>query len=232
VSHELEADFTADVTINDKPVLSHKFTQADAATISSQVLHLNFDQLAPGENRIRIRKTGAGRLYWSARGEYYSTDKKVVQSNQISLNITRDYFRLVPTTEKGSEGDKIVYQLEPLTTTLAPGDVVAVRLTVGGGEWRYLLVEDPIPAGAEFLERDDLYEIKGKPDWWTYFFSRREFYDDHAAMFQTYFNQRQTYFYLMKIVNPGKFRVSPAMAQPMYQPSVLSTTDAQTVEVK
>ena len=232
VSHELEADFTAEVTVNDKPVLSHKFTPADATTISSQLLHLNFDQLAPGENRIHIRKTGAGRLYWSARGGYYSTDKKVVQTNQLSLNITRDYFRLTPVTEKGSEGDKIVYQLEPLTGALAPGDVVAVRLTVGGGEWRYLLVEDPIPAGAEFLERDDLYEIKGKPDWWTYFFSRREFHDDRAAIFQTYFNQRQTYFYLMKMVNPGKFRVSPAMAQPMYQPSILSTTDVQNVEVK
>ena len=232
VSHELEADFTADVFVNDKLVLTRKFTQADTAALSAQTIHLNFDQLASGENKVRIRKTGAGRLYWSARGEYYSTDKKVVQSNQLSLNITRDYFRLVPTTEKGSEGDKIVYQLEPLTGTLTPGDVVAVRLTVGGGEWRYLLVEDPIPAGAEFLEKDDLYEIKGKPDWWSYFFSRREFHDDRAAMFQTYFNQRQTYFYLMKMVNPGKFRVSPAMAQPMYQPSVISTTDTQTVEVK
>jgi len=232
VSHELEADFTADVLVNDKPVLSHKFTHADTATVASQTIHLNFDQLAPGENKIRIRKSGVGRLYWTARGEYYSTDKKVVQSNQLSLNITRDYFRLSPTMEKGAEGEKITYQLEPLTGALAPGDVVAVRLTVGGGEWRYLLVEDPIPAGAEFLEKDDLYEIKGKPDWWSYFFSRREFHDDRAAMFQTYFNQRQTYFYLMKMVNPGKFRVSPALAQPMYQPSVLATTDAQTVEVK
>jgi len=131
----------------------------------------------------------------------------------------RDYYRLAPATEKGSEGDKIVYHLEPLNGTLAPGDVVAVRLTVGGGEWRYLMIEDPIPAGAEFLERDDLYEIKEHPDWWGYWFSRREFHDDHAAIFQTYFNQRQTYFYLMKIVNPGKFRVSPALVELIMMPS-------------
>ena len=232
ISHELEADFTADVLVNDKPVLTRKFTKADTTTISGQSIHLNFDQLAAGENNIRIRKNGVGRLYWSARGEYYSTDKKVVQSNQLSLNITRDYFRLSPITEKGSEGDKIVYELQPLTGTLAPGDVVAVRLTVGGGEWRYLMVEDPIPAGAEFLEKDDLYEIKGRPDWWSYYFSRREFHDDRAAMFQTYFKGKQTYFYLVKMVNPGVFHVSPALAQPMYQPSVLATTDSQTVEVK
>ncbi len=231
-SHELEANFTADVLVNGKPVLTRKFTQADTMTAVAPVIHLGAEQLAVGENRIQIRKNGVGRLYWSARGEYYSTEKKLFQSNKLSLNITRDYYRLAPATEKGSQGDKIVYHLEPLSGTLAPGDVVAVRLTVGGGEWRYLMVEDPIPAGAEFLERDDSYEIKDRPDWWSYFYSRREFHDDRAAMFQTWFKQRQTYFYLMKMVNPGKFRVSPALVQPMYQPSVLSTTDALTVEVK
>ncbi len=231
-SHELEADFTAELLVNGKSVLTRKFTKADTMAAVAPVIHLTAEQLAPGENRIEIRKNGIGRLYWSARGEYYSTEKKLFQSNKLSLNITRDYYRLAPATEKGSEGDKIVYHLEPLTGTLQPGDVVAVRLTVGGGEWRYLMIEDPIPAGAEFLERDDVYEIKEHPDWWGYWFSRREFHDDRAAIFQTYFDQRQTYFYLMKMVNPGKFRVSPALVEPMYQPSILSTTDALTVEVK
>jgi uncharacterized protein YfaS (alpha-2-macroglobulin family) len=112
------------------------------------------------------------------------------------------------------------------------GDVVAVRLSVNGSEWRYLLVEDPIPAGAEFIERDDLYELRQKTDWWGFWFTRREFHDDHAAFFQTYFSGHKEYVYLLKIVNPGKFRISPASVQPMYQPSVLATTDAATMEVK
>ena len=231
-SHELDADFTAEVFVNDKPALNRKYTLADALSASDQTIHLTATQLLPGENKIRIHKTGSGRLYWSARGEYFSTNKSDFQNNQFSLNITRDYFRLVSAIEKGSEGEKMVYRLEPLSGALSPGDVVAVRIIVGGGEWRYLLVEDPIPSGAEFLQKEDAYEIKDRPSWWEYWFSRREFHDDRAAMFQTYFNKRQTYFYLMKIVNPGKFRVSPALAQPMYQPSILSTTDSQTVEVK
>jgi hypothetical protein len=110
---------------------------------------------------------------------------------------------------------------------------MAVRLTVTGSEWKYLLIEDPIPAGAEFIERDDLYELKSRPDWWTTYFSRREFHDDRAAIFQTYFNPGQKqYFYLLKIVNPGAFRVSPAEVQPMYQPDLLSTTENRRIEVK
>ena len=36
----------------------------------------------------------------------------------------------------------------------------------------------------------------------------------------------------MKMVNPGKFRVSPARVQPMYQPQFLSTTESSLLEVK
>jgi alpha-2-macroglobulin len=186
------------------------------------------EQLRQGANSVRIQKSGSGRLYWSARGDYYSADKRNFQNNKFSLNITRDYYRLVPQ----QVGDRIVYDLQPLQGEVHSGDTIAVRLSVNGSEWRYLLVEDPIPAGAEFIQRDDLYELKTKTDWWGFWFTRREFHDDHAAFFQTYFSGHKEYVYLLKIVNPGKFRISPASVQPMYQPSVLSTTDAAYLEVK
>jgi uncharacterized protein YfaS (alpha-2-macroglobulin family) len=227
-SHELNADFTVEVSLNDKTVLTRKFTAADTTSAAAPAIHLTFDQFAAGENKIHVRKTGQGRLYWSARGEYYSTEKKDIQSNRIALSITREYFRLTPQTEN----ERIVYKLDPLTGTVQPGDVIAVKLNIGGSDWRYLLIEDPIPAGMEFIERDDLYEIKDRPGWWEYWFSRREFHDDRAAFFQTYFSGRHDYFYLLKVVEPGKFRVSPALVQPMYQPSIISTTDTTQVEVK
>jgi uncharacterized protein YfaS (alpha-2-macroglobulin family) len=37
--------------------------------------------------------------------------------------------------------------------------------------------------------------------------------------------------YLLKVVNPGKFAMSPAQAGPMYQPEVQATTDPATLEV-
>jgi len=38
--------------------------------------------------------------------------------------------------------------------------------------------------------------------------------------------------YLLKVVNPGKFTISPAEVGPMYQPSVQATTDPATLEVQ
>ncbi len=227
-SHELEANFKAEVYVNGKQVLTRAFTAADGFNPVQPEVHLNASQLLPGKNEIRIHKAGIGRLYWSASGTYYSTEKHLVQSGRYALNITRDYYRMVA----DSSGGKITYNLQPLSSELHVGDVLAVRVTVGGNEWRYLLVEDPIPAGAEFIERDDLYEFRQKPAWWEYWWTRREFHDDRAAFFQTYFTRSHEYVYLLKIVNPGKFQVSPAIAQPMYQPSLLATSDAATIEVK
>jgi hypothetical protein len=139
------------------------------------------------------------------------------------------YFRLAP----AKDGDRIVYDTVPLAGAVAVGDLIAVRLTVTGSEWKYMMVEDPIPAGTEFVERDNLFELRNKPPWWEYFFTRRELHDDRMAIFQTYFPQgQQQYFYLLKVVNPGAFQVSPARVGPMYQPAVIATTESRRLEVK
>jgi alpha-2-macroglobulin len=227
-SGELKPNMNVTVTVNGKPVLSRRFGEADALSPVAPTIRLKAADLA-GANEIRITKSGAGRLYWSARGEYFSTAQKLVRTGSVGLNLLREYFRLA----QERDGEKMVYRFTNFDGTLKPGDVLAVRLTVSGGNWRYLMTEDPIPAGLEFIERDDLYEIKDKPSWWSWYFNRREFHDNRAAIFQTYFDRGQAqYVYLLKAVNPGRYQVSPARIQPMYQPQYLSTTEARIVEVK
>ena len=228
-SHELDANFKAELTINGKAALSHQFTSADSFSVTQPSVHLAAAELHPGTNTMHIHKSGTGRLYWSASGHYYSNEKRVIQQNKLSLNLTRDYYRLSPEQQK----DRIVYRLDLLAGELHVGDVVAVRVTVSGGDWHYLLIEDPIPAGAESIARDDLYEFATKPSWWERWYVSRELHDDRTAFFQTdFFGRHHEYVYLLKIVNPGKFNVSPAMVQPMYQPSIQATTGAATIEVK
>jgi hypothetical protein len=227
-SGELKPNLSVTVTVNGKPVLSRRFGEADALSPEVPTIRLKAADLA-GANEIRITKSGAGRLYWSARGEYFSTAQKLVRTGSVGLNLLREYFRLA----QERDGEKIAYRFTNFDGALKPGDVLAVRLTVSGGNWRYLMTEDPIPAGLEFIERDDLYEIKDKPSWWSWWFNRREFHDNRAAIFQTYFDRGQAqYVYLLKAVNPGRYQVSPARIQPMYQPQYLSTTEARIVEVK
>ena len=225
-SNELKPNLNVTVFVNDQPALTRKL---DAASPLNQPdLVLDESKLQAGVNRIRIVTSGQGRVYYGARAEYYSSAARFEKSGTTSLNLLRDYFRLVP----GRKGDRIVYDLAPLEGTVAPGDVVAVRLTATGSEWKYVMIEDPIPAGAEFIEKDDLYELNNRPPWWNWFFNRRELHDDHMAIFQTWFSQGQhEYFYLLKVVNAGIFQAPPARVGPMYQPDVTATTESRKLAV-
>jgi uncharacterized protein YfaS (alpha-2-macroglobulin family) len=226
-SGELKPNYSVEVLVNDKSMLTKRFGEGDALSTSLATVRLAGDQLGQG-NRVVIRKKGSGRLYWSLRGEYYSDEKKLTNVGAFNLTLAREYFKLSPVREN----NRVRYKLESINGALQVGDTLAVRLTVTGSEWKYLMVEDPIPAGTEFIEKDNLYDLTEKPNWWNWWFTRREFHDDRATFFQTYFNRSQEYVYLLKVVNPGVFRVSPAKVEPMYQPNYFATSDPLTLEVK
>jgi uncharacterized protein YfaS (alpha-2-macroglobulin family) len=227
VTNELKPILTATVYVNDQPVLTRKMDSATA--LNPPDLVLNENQLNAGTNHIRITASGEGRLYYSTRAAYYSTEDRLQKTGSISLNLLRDYYRLVAT----HDGERIVYDTAPLNGPISAGDVLAVRLTLTGSEWKYIMIEDPIPAGTEFIERDNLYQLRNRPPWWQYLFTRRELHDDRMAIFQTYFPEgQQQYFYLLRVVNPGVFQVSPARVGPMYQPEVSATTEARRLEVR
>lgn len=231
-TNELKPNLTATIFVNDKPVLTRKIDQATNLNLPGTLLDErkpDESKLDSGVNHIRVSTSGEGRLYYSVRAEHYSSDDRLQKTGTVSLNLLRDYFRLAP----AKDGDRIVYDTVPLNGPVAVGDTIAVRLTVTGSEWKYMMLEDPIPAGTEFIERDNLYEIRNRPPWWAYAFTRRELHDDRMAIFQTFFPQgQQQYFYLLKVVNPGVFQVSPARVGPMYQTDVMATSESRRLEVK
>ena len=72
----------------------------------------------------------------------------------------------------------------------------------------------------------------GRPSTWEWWYTRREFHDDHAAIFAEDFSGRRESFYLLKVINPGSFAISPASVEPMYQPGVQATSDELRLDVK
>jgi uncharacterized protein YfaS (alpha-2-macroglobulin family) len=179
--------------------------------------------------QVTIRKSGDGMTYWSAENTWYSTDKKNYQKGDVSLNIARDYFLLTKKQDKPT--DPITYDLAPLSGPVHVGDILAVRLNTSSSDWRYTIAEDPIPAGTEFLANPGLYTLNDKPDWWNVWSLRTEFHDDRAAFFDYQLNGQKRHIYLLKVVNPGKFAVSPGSVGPMYQPEKQATSDPAMLEV-
>src|SRR6202035_480891 len=123
-SQELNADFDVDVQLNGASIGKHHFTAVDAASGVDLALDVTPAQLHPGSNAVVVTKQGTGRAYWTVQGKYYSTEQKFYQQGTLSLNLTRDYFKLTPTTRDG----QIVYQLDPLKGPVNVGDTLAVHI--------------------------------------------------------------------------------------------------------
>lgn len=228
VSGELNNSSDVEVLVNGTSVGKRHFGPGDGFAAPWRI------QVTPAQTgstgQVTIRKSGNGITYWSAENAWYSADRQQFQQGKLALNITRDYYVLQKKQDKPT--DAITYDLAPLKGPVHVGDIVAVRLAMSGTDWKYVLAEDPIPAGAEFLPETGLYQLNNKPDWWADWFTRKEFHDDRAAFFNTDFSGRREYVYLLKVVNPGKFAISPAQAGPMYQSNVQTTTDPAVLEVQ
>ena len=219
--NEQPAPFSVDVFVNDALVSTRTFTAADLAAPDPAVVTA---PAAAGVNRVRLVKRGEGTLYWSAEAQYYQTGARIAATGSRTLAISRLYFRLVPVQQK----DRIVYRETPFSGTARPGDVLLVRLTVAGSaEWRHLMIEDPLPAGAEPIRQQSLYQLEQRVKWAP---AAREYRDDRVVFFQEDFDQgRYEYVYLLKVVTPGVFKAMPAQITPMYVPGVSASTEAQGV---
>lgn len=229
VSRELNPNYTIAVYLNGQKLAERRVTEKDVASPEPFVVTARAPEVHPGSNEVRLVKDGPGVLYWSAFATYYSREPKPAPVGGTALNVVRVYSKLAP--EKLA--DRFVYTEQPLEGTVQSGDVVVVRLTVSAtAEEQYLEIEDPIPAGFEFVELENLYELKSRPPWWDFYYTRREFHDDRAALFSTTFARGQGQFhYLLKAVSPGNFQANPARVLPMYEPSRQASTRSFSISV-
>ena len=227
ISGELKPNFTLSVYLNGQKLADRSITEKDVANPLPIVLTAAAPQVHAGANEVRIVKSGAGVLYWSASASYFSRQPRPAPAGGYALNVLREYFKLVPERKD----NRIVYSEQPLAGPVETGDVVVVRLTVSTTQnEQYLEIEDPIPAGFEFIEQEGLYELKEKPSWWDFYYTQREFHDDRAALFSTTYRRGQGQFhYLLKAVTPGMFQANPARVLPMYEPTRQASTGAATV---
>jgi alpha-2-macroglobulin len=222
---ESGAPSEVDVTVNGAPLKTVKFDQQSLVAPDPVVVS------APGregDNAVGITAKGNGAVYWTATARYFDTRTPIERTGDRKLAIARDYYSLssVPAGKQ-----KILYRETPFSGTAKPGDVLLVHLVVAGAtDWRYLLIEDMLPAGVETIADDDLYPLEHRrPRPWG---ERREFRDDRAVFFQDGLpGGRVDLWYLVKVVTPGVFRAMPAQVTPMYVPGVSASTTVQTVTV-
>jgi alpha-2-macroglobulin len=223
--NESAQTFTVDVHVNGAMVGSHTFTPASFTQPDPIVLTAPARE---GANAVRLVKKGGGTLYWSAQAVYYDTQGAQARSGSRQLAITRKYARVVPVKQR----DRIVYQEQPFDGRLNPGDVLSVRITVAGAnDWRYLIVEDPLPAGVEAIQDTTAYPMQRADRWRWWWGSQTEYRDNRTVFFQERFDGRAEYVYLVRAISSGEFRAVPAQVSPMYVPDVHASSEPVTVTI-
>jgi alpha-2-macroglobulin len=214
-SKELTPDYQLEVYLNGEAVMVERVREASQPLVISRK-----GSGIPTTNVVKVVKRGRGALYFAGSLDYHTTEEQVSARGNSQLNITREYLRL-----RVVEQDyKLKWMTEPLTGELKPGDLIVARLHVSGGQARHLMIEDPIPAGAEQLDNLGNLVLSYDDPNWSSWFSSREFRDQRTVFFIDSFSGNATFQYAMRIQIPGDFVVAPARVELMYQPGIEANT--------
>jgi len=241
VTGELKGEYDYSVSLNGQERLSGAVDQTtirEQARLTIQVADLLKDQ----GNRLTIsRGEGPGRLYYTAHLKVYLPAAEIKPADR-GISVFREY------TLPGCQfGDKCAEVNEAQV-----GDVVQVRLTLVVPHDRYyVIVEDPLPAGAEaidtsldttsLLERiPALARVTEEGDlsdyfyeWWWDWYSRAEMRDDKVVLFADYLPAgTYQYVYTFRAYIPGEYQVIPTVASEMYFPEVFGRSDGRLFTVK
>jgi uncharacterized protein YfaS (alpha-2-macroglobulin family) len=211
VSRELTPSYDLEVYVNGETVVAEHVSDANTA----RTFLVNRKGGAVGAtNNVRIVKRGKGTLYFSGGVEYYGNDENVAARGSSELNVTREYYRL-GIQQVGYDLKKTI---TPLTGEIHSGDLLVVKLRVTGRPANHLMIEDPIPSGAEQLETVGSLNLNYTDTGWSDWYSSREFRDRRTVFFIDRFDGDATFQYAIRVQVPGEFVVAPARVERMYEP--------------
>lgn len=204
-ARELSPNATLAVSVNGGPIRTVSFDQSSVFADPVQIT-IPAAQLKPGENQVNLSQQGSGNLYWSARlGYIIPADSAVPLARGIAVKRTYQVMAQNP-VEAGVQPSGSVIQV---TTELTASQ-----------NYRYALMQEPIPAGCEIIAGDEDQQGPSQDEWYTYY-DRREAWDDRLVYYFDYLPKGvSTITYFLRTESPGTYRVRPSTVELMYFPEV------------
>ena len=215
-------DFEAGVWLGDRRLTAARFAGHSVKPHSARVPMARLLEGA-GEkaNRMVFAKRGKGTLYYVARLRY--APKALPQKpKDHGMSVQRALAVL-------DKGGRAVSRPPRL------GDTVLVTVKVNSTEARrYVVVQDPLPAGLEALDATLATGSRSFGAWKAWadgsHYDHRELRDDRVLFFRDHMQPGAlTYRYLARVTTPGTFVKPPAKAEEMYTPEVYGYTAAARV---
>ncbi len=239
-SHELDADYDLSVRVNGTQIYTQHIGRGDVFRPAIDVA-VEAKNLKAGANVVTVEKRGQGTLYATATLSCYAAGA-ALRPAEDGFTVSRDYYLL----KRVRRGERYVYTEEKFDGTVRSGQDLLVRVTVSSDEdQRYVMLEDPLPAGCEVVTETDSYEIEGEDQYagprydgrygpirWRWWYADRDVRDEKVAFFATVF-ARGTYefTYILHAQIPGTYAVMPTVASLMYYPDVRGNAAAAEMRI-
>lgn len=210
--------------------------EGDARYLGAQV-SLPGELVKPGRHTLTVRAEGPGTLPVAGLLSYVAAGVDLPAEASRELSLSREAFVLdeklfAETRAKGGAGfnrffdPKAIARLPRVGDHVSSGQKLLVRLTVDVKEpVRYMVLEDPLPAGAEVLD-----EPSGG---WAYAWSSQTVRDERMVFFEREMaTGSHTFTYVMRPQIPGLFHVLPPVIEGMYAPEVRARGAESRLEIR
>ncbi len=228
---EADSTYTARVTLNGR-----RLAQTRIAGQARDSLELPLTGLKHGANRLEVSAVGKGTLYLSADVSYVS-EQETFTPKMDDFTVRRRYERLTPVYNE-AEGT-FSYTRAPLMGSATVGDYVLVTVDLEPkGDYRYVLVNEPLPAGYRVIKDDQAFRVAGlrpRYGWdyygWNYWFDGRDVRDSRVDYYFSLLSEPVTFTYILRAETPGTFSALPTQAWLMYEPEVRGTGREATLRV-
>lgn len=230
-SGELRPDYQFSVTLNGDQLVEGEAVP-DNVRESEELTVQVADLLKDEANRLVLFRTeGEGALYYTAHLRAFLPVPEI-EALDRGIIVNRRYTLL------GDESETSI-------TEAQVGQVVQVRLTIiAPTDLHYVVIEDPIPAGAEAVNPnletsqqigtrpglDNADPLRNGWGWW--WFSNIEFRDEKVVLYSTYLPAgTYEYVYTIRPGLEGTYNVIPATGQEFYFPEVYGRSAGSTFTI-
>jgi uncharacterized protein YfaS (alpha-2-macroglobulin family) len=227
VTRELNPNINATILVNGRPVASRRLTARDMTRPEFHV-DLAPKDLPAGPLNVTIRARGTGRLYYTATLTQVSTiGLDAPLSNGSGITVERRY-RKVEAGETPQFARALANQ-RASATRFRSGDIVEVTLVIHASKpFDYLMVEDPLPAGAEVRDRGAV-----DPSEWTFWWADQIVRDQKVAFAIRHIDPGSKHIiYRFTATVPGRYSALPPRVFDMYNPAVRGEGRADEVTIE
>ncbi len=220
VRNEADIDYQISASLNGAVLDSRRIKGQSTASFELPLVGFR-----AGANELELFIEGSGTLYASAAVSFFS-ERDYLNPETEFMTVTRTYEALSPQFMEPEQ--RYIYQRSPLSGQSTVGDYVLVTVTIEPqGRYRYVLVNEPLPAGYRVVENDLAFRISGlNPRYgygyygWNYWYDGRDIRDERVDYYFSSLGDPVTFSYILRAETPGNFNALPTQAWLMYEPEV------------